>query len=204
MPILRKKKDGGGYYVLTSIAGKVITFQLSEGGQQRLLGASLVDGDRFARAILFDLYRSGDAFTHGSGITHQIKDERQLPLDFTDDTTPESVFPSCSKCAAGHGLHLVTAPDDKLHDAYILCESCRKTRAFKSEVSIPLAIVSLPIIAQLHRMGQIGRPDAQVAHYAENLKMDVQKRWDELRKRKTRRQKALFVENDASQKRLIE
>jgi hypothetical protein len=201
---LRKKKDGGGYYVLTSIAGKVITFQLSEGGQRRLLGASLVDGDRFARAILFDLYRSGDAFTHGSGITHQIKDERQLPLDFADDTTPESVFPSCSKCAAGQGLYLVTAPDDNLHNTYILCDSCRKARLAQSDISIPLAIVSRSILAQLRNMGHISRPDAKVAHYAENLEMDVQKKWDELRKRKTRRQKALFVENDPSQKRLIE
>lgn len=204
MPTLRKRKDSDGYFALTSIAGQVITFQISEAGQQRLLDASLKDGDRFSRAILFDLYRSGDAFTFGSGVAHPIEGDRQLQFDFSDDTTPEAVFPSCSKCSSVQDLHLVTSLDDMAHDAYILCGVCRKAGAVHQDASIPLPVLSRSIIARLQDMGQISRPAEKLAHYIGNLETDFQNKWDELRKRKSRRQQVLFPGPGGPQRRLID
>ena len=170
MPTLRRKKDKSKHYVLTSIAGQVITFQLTENGQKRFLGAGLKDGDGFDRAVLFDLYRAGDAFTHGSGTDYATEDSHQLLLDFPDDATPESIFPSCSKCGSPKGLNLVNCSNNPLHDSYILCPSCRATQTIGPDVSMPLPILSRSIIAQFQQMGQMLRPDARVALYINRLR----------------------------------
>lgn len=170
-----------------------------------MLAASLKDGDRFSRAILFDLYRSGDAFTFGSGTEQHLKeDDRQLLFDFSDDTTPEAVFPSCSKCSSVQDLHLVTSLDDAAHDAYILCGACRRAGAVHQDASIPLPVVSRSIIARLQEMGQVKRPAEKLAQYIGNLEADFQNKWDELRKRRSSRQQPLFTGPGAPQRRLID
>jgi hypothetical protein len=85
--------------------------------------------ERFGRALLFDLYRTGDAFTHGAGPGKlEGTDKRQLALDFADDPEPESIFPSCSVCNSINDLHLVGVKD-KEHFAGIYCSDCRKIRS---------------------------------------------------------------------------
>src|ERR1035441_7480352 len=68
MPRLHKYRDRNACYVLTAIGGNVITYQLTPEGEKKLAAAGIVNGSRFNRAILLDLYRTGDAFTHGSGV----------------------------------------------------------------------------------------------------------------------------------------
>jgi len=92
----------------------------------------------------------------------------------------------------GADLHLVTVSSDKVHDSYILCQDCRKAGALLLGASIPLHIVSRSVIARLQEMGHVNRPDAKLAHYRDQLEIDFQKKYDELRKRKSRRQEALF------------
>jgi hypothetical protein len=99
MPVLHKYKDREKYYVLTSISGKIVTFQLTAEGHEKLLKSGIKNEERFGRALVFDLYRTGDAFTHGTGPGKiEGADKRQLVFDFPDDPEPESIFPSCSVC----------------------------------------------------------------------------------------------------------
>ena len=99
MPVLHKYKDREKYYVLTSISGKIVTFQLTAEGHEKLLKSGIKNEERFGRALLFDLYRTGDAFTHGTGPGKiEGADKRQLVFDFPDDPEPGSIFPSCSVC----------------------------------------------------------------------------------------------------------
>jgi hypothetical protein len=82
MPVLNKYKGKEKYYVLTSISGKIVTFQLTNEGHLKLLEAGINNEERFGRALLFDLYRTGDAFTHGAGPGKlEGTDKRQLALD---------------------------------------------------------------------------------------------------------------------------
>ena len=99
MPVLHKYKDREKYYVLTSISGNIVTFQLTAEGHEKLLKSGIKNEERFGRALLFDLYRTGDAFTHGIGPGKiEGADKRQLVFDFPDDPEPGSIFPSCSVC----------------------------------------------------------------------------------------------------------
>jgi len=204
MPTFRKSKDADHYFALTSIGGQVITFQLSQAGRDRLLAAGLKDGDRFHRGILADLYRDGDAFTLGSGVSPSAEDRRQLHFDFPDDSTSETVFPSCSQCASLEDLHLRAGREGTPQDSYLLCARCRMVTAVGQDVSIPLPLVSRPLLNRLVQLGFMKSPDAKVARYRDGLEMDFQKTWDELRKKKGIHQDTLFPRDSGPQRRLIE
>ena len=65
MPRLHKYVSRDAHYVLTSIDGQVNTYQLTPAGEGKLAAAGIVAGEHFERAILLDLYRTGDAFSRG-------------------------------------------------------------------------------------------------------------------------------------------
>ena len=97
------------YYVFTEIKGKIIAFQLTHDGERKLKTAGIFPGRTFGRALLLDLYRSGDAFTYGRGLERmdQEFEPRQLEFDFAKDPEPESLFPLCAICSSPDDLHLV-------------------------------------------------------------------------------------------------
>src|SRR4030042_35055 len=105
MPVLHKYRDKEGYYVLTSIHQTMVTFQLTVKGEERLLSSGIRDKETFNRGLLLDLYRSGDAYTHGTGSDEEISraDSRQLQFDFRNDPDPESLFPTCAHCSSPIG-----------------------------------------------------------------------------------------------------
>ena len=93
MPRLHKYRNRNACYVLTAIGGKVITYQLTPEGEKKLAAARIGAGERFERAILLDLYRSGDAYTGGSGTDDPLAG--QMEMDFANDPVPETAFPAC-------------------------------------------------------------------------------------------------------------
>ncbi len=102
---LYQKRHGG--YVLTSIGGAVITFQLTSEGLQKLKATGVQPEQQFPRGLLLDLYRTGDAYTGGSGVEEPTTESlNQLELDFAHDPDPETLFPSCEDCASVEDLHL--------------------------------------------------------------------------------------------------
>jgi hypothetical protein len=114
MPVLHRYRDKPGYYVLTSINKTIVTFQLTPNGEEKLLSEGIRDEQKFGRGLLLDLYRSGDAYTQGTGPGKEIEkiDSRQLKLfESADDPDPESLFPTCDNCSSLIGLHLVEVKD---------------------------------------------------------------------------------------------
>ena len=161
MPVLHHYKGRNEHYVLTSIRGNIITFQLTKTGEQRFKSAGIQSGETFGRALLLDLYRSGDAFTHGTGAGDEISktDSRQMQFDFRNDPDSESLFPTCAKCSSPIGLHLVEVKE-KEHLASILCFDCRLLKAKAIDTSIPLQLVSRSVlnhILELKRIKKIER-----------------------------------------------
>ncbi len=96
------------HYVLTRIDNAIRTFQLTPAGESKLATAGILPGHRFERAILFDLFRSGDAFTRGS--EGEIADSvlaSQFKMDFENDPDPETAFPVCDGCQSVVELQLI-------------------------------------------------------------------------------------------------
>jgi hypothetical protein len=52
MPVLHKYKTRDGYYILTSIKGNVVAFQLTSEGYRKLANAGILPGQRFERFLL--------------------------------------------------------------------------------------------------------------------------------------------------------
>ena len=192
MPVLHEYKGKDEHYVLTSIKGNVITFQLTVEGQKKLLSAGIIAGRTFERGLLLDLYRSGDAYTHGTGPGEGIPkvDPRQMELDFSHDPEPESIFPSCGNCSSLGDLHLVEEIKGKDHLAIILCADCRSSGSEKTDTSIPLPLVTRGILKRLLEMKSIQKIDSSVSSYKELLDKEFQSKWDALAKKNRRNRKS--------------
>lgn len=188
MPVLHKYKDKEKYYVLTSINNNIVTFQLTDDGHKKLLEVGIKNGDKFGRVLLFDLYRTGDAFTHGTGPgTIEVADKRQLLFDFPDDPEPESIFPSCSVCNSINDLHLVEVRD-KEHFAGIYCSECRKIRSATINTSIPLPLINRGLLSRVLEMNNIQKTDKSLTEYRKLLDTEFVNRWEEIAKTKTSEQ----------------
>jgi len=168
------------YYVVTSINRNILTFHLTEAGQKRLQQAGINQGDTFSRVLLLDLYRTGDAYTHGSGPGELDKTHRkkQLKLDFPDDPEPEASFPCCSGCMALHDLHLVEIKG-KDHRISILCGRCRSRKQI--DTSIPLQLVTVPLLQQLLKIKNINKIDDSVFSYQTLLGSNFEQSWKKRR-----------------------
>lgn len=185
MPVLHKYKDREKYYVLTSISGKIVTFQLTNEGHEKLLKSGIKNEERFGRVLLFDLYRTGDAFTHGAGPGKlEGVDKRQLAFDFPDDPEPESIFPSCSVCNSINDLHLVEVKD-KEHFAGLYCGDCRKIRSSTINTSIPLPLINRSLLIRVLEMNNIQKIDKSLTEYQEQLDAEFANRWEEIARAKT-------------------
>ena len=67
--------------MLTSIRGRVVTFQLTHQGEVKLKEAGIAAEQNFPRALLLDLWLTGDALEAGVG-EPIIDSLNQLALDF--------------------------------------------------------------------------------------------------------------------------
>lgn len=199
MPVLHKYKDKEKYYVLTSISGNIVTFQLTDVGHQKLLKSGIENEDRFGRALLFDLYSTGDAFTHGAepGKIEAV-DKRQLIFDFPDDPEPESIFPSCSICFSIDDLHLVEVNENE-HFASIYCNECRKTRSAAINTSMPLPLINRGLLRRILEINNIQKTDDSVNGYMKMLEAEFTSKWEEIAKTKAvgpKSQNQLFKPED--------
>jgi hypothetical protein len=201
MPVLHQYKDRPDYYILTKIQGNIITFQLTGEGQRRLQEKGIRAWDNFPRALLLDLYRSGQAFTQGSGPS-EIVDPRQTTIfDLPNDPDSEKMFPSCAVCNSMNDLHLVeiTDGDEKVS---ILCADCRPIKIATFDTSIPLTLVSRTILKQIIAMKGIKKIDASVTAYKELLDAEFESKWNAYKKGKTE-QGVLIEADDGKQGKLI-
>jgi len=207
MPILHQYQDRSGWYVRTVIDKAIVTFQLTSAGARRLLEAGGKNERRFRRATLFELYRSGEAFTHGTGpgvIDPQGKG--QIELDFTNDPEPETIFPRCSLCGSLDDLHVVELCQEIVCSVAIYCPQCRKGNAVKIDTSIPLRFINRGVYEKLLEYKGIKQFDSSAITFRESLEKAFMEKWDKFAETKIQRKKvtqtALF-EKDERQKKLI-
>ena len=193
MPVLHRYKKGNVYYVFTEIKGKVVAFQLTRDGEQKLKSAGIFPGRTFGRAILLDLYRSGDAYTFGKGLDRmgQEPEPHQLEFDFARDPEPESLFPLCGICSSPDHLHLVEIKGNN-HYASILCPDCRLNKRGSIDTSVPLSLLTRATFKRFLETKHIQKTDASVLNYQSLLEAEFKGKWDSPAKRKKTKQENMF------------
>lgn len=190
MPRLHKYRNRNACYVLTAIGGKVITYQLTPEGEKKLTAAGIACGQKFHRALLLDLYRTGDAYTGGSGAEDPLAN--QIELDFTNDPDPETAFPACDVCNSVNDLHLTISgkPEDLI--AQLQCAACRNLPAARPDTSIPVALLSRPTLTRLFELKPVGGKGRNVKQFEELLRSEFESKWAALRKQRGVAQTSLF------------
>ena len=190
MPRLHQYRNRNACYVLTAIGGKVITYQLTPEGEKKLAAARIGPGEQFERSILLDLYRSGDAYTGGSGVDDPLAS--QMEMDFANDPVPETAFPACDICKSVNDLHLtLRGIPDKLA-AQLQCPTCRDLPGAQSDTIIPVALLSRPLLSRLFQMKTVAARSLGVKLFEELLRAEFESKWEALRKRRGNAQTSLF------------
>ena len=190
MPRLHKYRNRNACYVLTAIRGAVITYQLTSEGEKKLTAAGIICGQQFERALLLDLYRSGDAFTRGSEVDDPLAS--QMEMDFANDPVPETAFPACDVCNSVNDLHLTLTgiPEDLV--AQLQCAACCAIPAARPDTSIPVALLSRPILSRLFQMKPVTRKGNYVTRFEELLRTEFESKWEALHKSRAEKQTSMF------------
>jgi hypothetical protein len=183
MPKLHKYRDRNACYVLTAIRGAVVTFQLTADGEKKLAAAHIGPGEKFPRALLLDLYRTGDAFTGGSGAaTLPLDSAGQLEMDFANDPDPETAFPACDVCRSVNDLYLTITGKPEELVAQLQCATCRALPGARPDTSIPLGLLSRPILSRLFQLKPVAAKASNVKQFEELLRAEFESKWETLRK----------------------
>ena len=193
MPRFHQYKARDNCYVLTSIKGAVITFQLTIRGERRLREAGVVPDQSFPRALLLDLCRTGDAFTGGSGVSEPITESiNQLELDFAQDPDPETLFPACDDCASLDDLHLSLVREQETLATKLQCAHHRDVTSYTLDTCIPLRLVTLTLFGHLFEIKAVTKKYAGVNRFDNLLRSEFESKWAELRKLRGSSQRGLF------------
>lgn len=195
MPRLHKYVSRDAHYVLTSIKGQVVTYQLTAAGEGKLAAAGIVPGENFERAMLLDLYRTGDAFAPGGEFAEAVR-ANQLEMDFAGDPHPESAFPMCDDCGSVADLHLVLIGLSADVAARMVCHNCRAVPANAPDTSIPLSILTRPLLSRLFDMKVVESKSDNVLRYEALLDATLALRWDAMRRQRQPSQAALFGDGE--------
>ena len=191
MPRLRSYRNCDACYVLTSIGGAMVTYQLTPEGAVKLKKAGIDPGLQFPRALLLELIRTGDAFTGGTGAGEAATEHGQMALDLANDPDPETALPVCGECRKAEELHLVLSGPPASLIAKLLCPACRG-RVNTLDTSIPLSLVSLPVLLRLGELKAICEKHESVNRYEELLRTESSLKWDEIKKHRAATQGHLF------------
>jgi hypothetical protein len=195
MPRLHKYVDRDACYALTSIRGAVVTFQLTTEGEHKLIKAGIAYGQSFHRALLLDLYRTGDAFTHG-GVVDGSTQTGQLEMDFANDPDPETAFPACDDCPSVNDLHLTITTSGQTSTAKLNCAPCRASASDPLDTSIPVSLLNRPLLLRLFQLKPVAGKATNVSRFEELLHAEFESRWDDIRKQLGALQASLFRPGD--------
>ncbi len=191
MPRLEQYDGRNACYVVTSIDGKVATYQLTPAGEQRLVGAGISIGQTFERALLLDLCKTGDAYGRGHEFAEAVR-KNQLEFDLAGDPNPEQAFPTCDGCGSVIDLHLELTRADAEYVARVHCPTCRATPKAVANTSIPLSLLSRSLVNRLFEDYAVATRSDNVQRYVTLLDTEFVQRWDMVRKQRATIQPQLF------------
>lgn len=183
MPVLHRYKYSDNHFILTNMNGAVVTFQLTNVGEQRLIDAGIEPGEQFGRALLLDLCRSGEAFTNGAASEEDLSGWTQTELDFVNDPEPETLLPTCAECLSPYDLYLVSivAPNRKYIS--VRCESCRDKDVATIGICVPTPLVSRSMLNRLITLSGIVVLDSAGTRFKHLLESEFVQKWDNYKRK---------------------
>ena len=191
MPRLRRYRNRDACYILTSISGAIVTFQLTNDGTEKLKRVGIEPDQQFPRGLLLGLIRTGDAFTGGNNAGEPTAEHGQIALDLANDPDPETTLPVCGACRKAEDLHLVLFKQPTSLTAKLLCPVCR-CRVTDIDTSMPLSLVTLPVLRRLRELKDIVEKHESLNRYEELLLNESTLKWDEIKKQRAATQGHLF------------
>ena len=191
MPRLQQYVGRNAHYVLTTINGSVITYQITPEGERKLSDAGVVAGQTFDRALLLELYKTGDAYAPGIEFPEAVR-ANQLEMDFAGDPNPESAFPVCDGCRSPRDLHLTMSGSAAPFDATLRCPSCRAHANGTTDSSIPLSLLNRSRVTRLFEQKGVAAKSENVRRYETLLDTEFVQRWEALRRQRSTSQSTLF------------
>mgnify|MGYP000946242290 CR=1 FL=1 len=195
MPVLKSYKNADGHYILASVRGSLITFQLTTRGYDRLSEIGIKDGARFHLGLLADLTREGDAYTGGRGNTYHEAEQFEFTFDTAESKESEAMFPACKVTGRFDDLHLVAFKAEEQLGAQLLAPEAVSSLNGSIQLSMPITLLNLAAIDWLESSGHL--PEASEVSQAlrDWFRKEASAEWDRLRKsRNTGRQQALGLD----------
>ena len=113
-------------------------------------------------------------------------------MDFANDPDPETAFPACDVWRSVNDLHLTLTGSPEELVAQLQCAACRAIPAARPDTSIPVALLSRPILSRLFQMKPVAGKGKNVKHFEELLRTEFESKWEALRQRRGEPQKPLF------------
>ena len=191
MPVIHQYDGRDAYYIVTGYEGAVIAYQLTAAGARKLADAGIGLGQTFDRALLLDLYATGEAYAPGVEFAEAVR-ANQLALDFASDPSPESALPVCDGCRSPADLHFTLTSDGA---AALHCPRCRAAATTIPAASVPLALLTRTPLARLAELIPVGTRSENVRRYEALQTTTFTLHWEQLRKQRSERQAALFGES---------
>jgi hypothetical protein len=195
MPILKSYKNAEGHYILASVRGSVITFQLTGHGYDRLSEIGIKDGSRFHLGLLADLTRDGHAYTGGRGVAYHEAEQFEFTFDTTESKESEDLFPACKVTGRFDDLHLVTFKDGEQLSAQLLAPEAISSLTESIHLSVPITILNQGALDWLENSGHVSQGSEVVQVLKDWFRKEASAEWERLRKsRNSGRQQALGLD----------
>jgi hypothetical protein len=117
-------------------------------------------------------------------------------MDLASDPLPESAFPTCDDCRSVTDLHLALICRVTDVVARLLCPACRATPANMADTSVPVSLLTRPLLIRLFELKSVVAKADNVLRYEALLDAAFALRWDAVRKQRNRRQAGLFSDGE--------
>jgi hypothetical protein len=195
MPVLKSYRKSAGHYILASVRGSVITFQLTDRGHSRLLGIGIEDGDHFHLSLLADLTRDGDAYTGGRGSARHEAEQFEFQFDTTESKESEVLFPACKVTGRFDDLHLVTSENGEGMSALLLTPEAISSVAGTIRLSVPITILNLEALGSLELTGHLPEACDVTRDLRDWFRKEASTEWEKIKNaRRVPRQQALSLD----------
>jgi hypothetical protein len=202
MPVLKSFKNTDGHYILASVRGSLITFQLTPRGYDRLCEIGIKDGARFHLGLLADLTREGDAYTGGRGSTYHEAEQFEFTFDTAESKESEAMFPACKVTGRFDDLHLVAFKDGEHLRAQLLAPEAVSSLLGSIQLSVPITLLNLAALDWLESSGHL--PEAcEVTQTLSNwFRKEASAEWEKIKKSRVVGRQQTFSLDDSAQLKL--
>lgn len=204
MPVLHQYKKKDNCYILTSINGAVVTFQVTSEGHQRLIDSGIEPGERFGRGLLLELCRYGEAFTFNASPNIDLSGWTQIALDFANDPDPEELLSTCAACSSPYGLHVVEVIEPDSRYLSVRCQQCRDKDIAAIGMCIPTPLLTRQVFNRMLEMAGGIELDQAAASFKSLLEREFIQKWDKVKRGRAKAvQDSLFPISEERQAALL-